>query len=166
LRRRIARPDLLDLTLGATLLFDPNGARCSLYPEEVRELLASGTVAILETEIVQANRKVLLEPIEFVPGWLEPIWSQLLPTLTYVENAYLVAIAPVTEPKNFSLLIVLGVAPNFSERAARAVATALQAHGAGLKMSIDSICYDPREGRPELLKDIDMKPTYVRSRSS
>ena len=69
-RRVVALPGrtLLSLTLGATLLFDPNGARCSLYPEEVRELLASGTVAILETEIVQANKRSFASIRRIRPG--------------------------------------------------------------------------------------------------
>jgi len=36
---------LFEITRGAILMLNPNDARCTLYPEEISELLASGTIA-------------------------------------------------------------------------------------------------------------------------
>jgi hypothetical protein len=166
-RRVVALPGrtLLTHTLGATLLLDPNGARCTLYPEEVSALIATGTVAAIESEIVQHEREVLLGPIQSIPEWFKPIWFQLLRKLQHVEKAYLLATAPASEPERLSLLIVLGVAPAFSERTTRALATALTIRGAELRLSIDSVCYDPSKGPPELLKGMDIEPAYRRGYS-
>src|SRR3546814_4427788 len=37
--------DLLELTRGATLMLNPNGTNCPLYPEEIAALLDRGEVA-------------------------------------------------------------------------------------------------------------------------
>jgi len=156
---------LLHHTLGATLMLDPNGLRCVLYPEEIRELLSSGRVAELDVEMIEEGRQMALGPVDSVPDWLEPILSRILPDLPFVENAYLLITAQPEDPEKLTLLILLGVAPAYAERSWRAIATALQAQSAELELPIDMISYDPSEGPPELLKDIAVAPVYVRVES-
>ena len=153
---------LLEHTLGATLILEPNHGWCVLYPEEIKELLTTGFVARLDVEVTEEGKELLLEPLESVPNWFESTWSALLPRLPYVDNAYLLISAPPQDPSARSLLIVFGVPPDLAERAGRAVATALQARPDGLRMPIDMLTFDPSQGRPELLKGVDIEPIYVR----
>ncbi|MBS1866800.1 MAG: SseB family protein [Acidobacteria bacterium] len=153
---------LLQHTLGATLMLDPNGVRCVLYPEEIRELLSTGRVAELHAETIEKDREMLLGPADSVPDWLEPILSRLFPDLPFVETAYLLVTARPEDPAKLTLLILLGVAAAYAERSWRAIATALQTQSAELKLPIDMISYDPSDGPPELLKGIDVAPIYIR----
>lgn len=166
-RRVVALPGrtLFQHTLGATLIFDPNGVRCMLYAEEIKELLSTGFVANVDTNVIEKGREVLLEPLKSVPDWLRPAWAKLMPSLPFVEIAYVLISAPPEDPETHTLLIVLGVAAIYAERIGRALATALQAYGDELRLSVDMISYDPNNGRPELLNGIDIEPVYVRPES-
>src|SRR5689334_4767372 len=47
---------LLEHTLGATLILEPNRQWCVLYPEEVKELLSTGFVARLDDEVTEEGK--------------------------------------------------------------------------------------------------------------
>ena len=42
--------ELLEITRGATVMINPNDVRCTLYPEEISELLASGTIVPVQKD--------------------------------------------------------------------------------------------------------------------
>ena len=127
----VARPLALNgkmfmqTTRGATLMLNPNGVGCKLYPEEVAALLDQGYMASVE-QVQHAKPLHRLRLPQAYPLWLSIALQRTLPSLNYVDAAYLLKMSHVSESEPRHWLVVLAVPPDQAERAARAVATALQ----------------------------------------
>jgi len=78
---------LFELTLGASLVLNPNRDAVMLYPEEIRELLETGQVAKVEMENLQNPAAMAFGPPRHAPDWLEEWLRVSLPQLPYVETA-------------------------------------------------------------------------------
>jgi len=154
---------LFELTLGASLVLNPNRDAVMLYPEEIRELLETSQVAKVEMENLQNPAAMAFGPPRHAPDWLEEWLRVSLPQLPYVETAYLVDAYRPEAPMTVTVMIILAVAPEHFERAGRAVTTLLQPRTRELEVSVDVLPYDPRgeEGRWEA--NLGLKPVYERS---
>ncbi|MEO7323224.1 MAG: SseB family protein [Dokdonella sp.] len=117
---------LLEMTLGAVVIVNPNDEHCTLYPEEITALLATGRVGKYETEVTTAGSHVVIaEPVS-PPGWLVKRLQTLYADLPYVEAAHLLYIAREGQPRNGVLTVVIVTTSALAERAVRATITALQ----------------------------------------
>src|SRR3546814_10503095 len=61
--------DLFELTRGATLMLNPNGTNCTLYPEEIAALLDRGEVAIVDKFTVPEPKLMDFREPEPSPTW-------------------------------------------------------------------------------------------------
>jgi hypothetical protein len=154
---------LFELTRGATLVLNPNGTSCTLYPEEIAALLDRDEVAIIECS---RSSEVCWQvcAIGQIPGWLIDSLASLYVQLTCVDAAYLTEIQSTVAPNTAGYLVVLAVAQKDAERAARATTTMLQpmcnAHGSS---SVDLTTFVP-EHPPDWLTELQIEPFYRRGR--
>src|SRR3546814_12481467 len=81
--------DLFDLTRGATLMPNPNGTNCTLYPQEIAPLLDRAEVAIVD-QFNPPHPKLMdfREPAPS-PPWLTHLLLALSPPLPCAPSAYL-----------------------------------------------------------------------------
>ena len=115
---------LFESTRGATLMLNPNGFNCTLYPEEIAALLDRGEVAVVAHKEVsgeQLSVGALARPAD----WLVAPLIDLLAQLPFVEMAYLAELRMAHEPDQAGLLVALAVPSEHAERAARAITTAI-----------------------------------------
>jgi hypothetical protein len=154
--------DFLQVTYGATLMLNPNDAFCVLYPEEVAALLATGDLPRCETEVLQTERTFGFRPPISAPEWFEPALLQVISSLPYIQQVYLVEMVPPENPSHVTLLISLGVEPSLKERAARAVSAGMQHRYKNLKVAVDLTTYDPNDGPPEWATAVEAAPIYDR----
>lgn len=148
---------------GATLMLNPNDHHCTLYPEEIRSLLATGTLPVIRREDTTAPRDVWIGMPDSVPAWLIDHLTQTLATMPFVERGYLVSMKETDSTERITWVIVLAVAPEYAERAARAVITMLQAPPVDLETAIDLTTFDPATGCPSWIDDPEVQPFYERS---
>lgn len=154
--------ELFEMTRGATLMLNPNDGGAVLYPEEIESLLTSGTVAQVRKDTWHEGPTWFGSPDQ-QPPWLVPVLTQTLTKQTFVASAYLIQTATAAHPEVVSLLIVLGVAPKYSERAARACMTSMQPaiQQSPPDQTIDLTVFDPAEGLPAYIAESDVEPFYT-----
>ena len=155
--------DFFEVTLGATLILNPNEDHVILYPEEAQELLESGNVAPIDVEQLQEDTTRGFRLPIHAPDWLEARLQDMFAELPYVESAYLAEMIRPDDPENFVLILAAGVAPENAERAGRAVSTKIYACCAGLQISVDLVTYDPEEEVPDWVRSLDLQPIYERT---
>lgn len=142
----------LELTHGATVMLNPNDGGCVLYPEEVSALLKSGTVARVEGFNLEADTPLLIMDEAEPPAWLASALIALYESLSFVEVAYLLNVAPSERPEQRTFLVAIGVAQEHAERAARASITSLQSAVAKADIPLDLTSFDPAQGLPDYLR--------------
>lgn len=157
--------DFFRLTLGATLVLNPNQDQVILYPEEIQGLLESGTMAPIDVEQLQEPTEMGFRLPIHAPGWLESRLQDMFAQLPYVETAYLAEMIRPHDRENFVLVIAAGVAPENTERAGRAISTKLPACCVGLQMAVDLMTFDPADEPPAWVRSLDVRPIYERMRS-
>jgi hypothetical protein len=155
--------DFFQLTYGATLMLNPNDASCVLYPEEIAALLATGNIPICENEVLRTERTFGFRLPISAPDWFQPALLQVISSLPYIQQAYLVEMVPPGNPSHVTLLISLGVEPSMAERAARAVSAGMQHRYQNLKVAVDLTTYDPNEGPPDWATAVEAAPIYDRA---
>ncbi|GAA0713264.1 SseB family protein [Dokdonella soli] len=117
---------LLEISLGAVVIVNPNDEHCTLYPEEIETLLATGRVADIDTEAATAGGHVVVRESAAPPAWLVKRLQTLYAGLSYVEAARLLYIARQEEPEKGVLTVVIVTTSALAERAVRATITAIQ----------------------------------------
>lgn len=152
-----------ELTLGASLILNPNRDAVMLYPEEIRELLETGQVAEVQRENLLEPAAMAFDLPRHAPDWLAEWLRVSLPQLPYVETAYLVDAHRPEAPAVVTVMIVLAVAPEYFERVGRAVTTLLQPYAHELEVFVDVLPYDPRGEKGQWGKNLELKPVYERS---
>ncbi len=141
----------LELTQGATVMLNPNDGGCVLYPEEVSALLQGGTVARVEKLAFEVETPFLVMEEANAPVWLLVTLKALYEGLAFVDVAYALRVATPEHPDHPTYLIVIGVAPEHAERAARATITQVQSAVAEAELPLDLTVFDPAHGLPEYL---------------
>lgn len=155
--------DFFEVTLGATLILNPNEDHVILYPEEAQGLLESGTVAPIDVEQLQEETTRGFRLPIHAPDWLEARLKDMFAQLPYVESAYLAEMIRLDDPENFVLILAVGVAPEDAERAGRAVSTRIYNYCAGLQISVDLVTFDPSVGPPEWVHSLNVRPINERT---
>lgn len=158
--------DFLEITYGAMLMLNPNDASCVMYPEEIGALLATGNIPVCESEVLRTDRILGVRLPVSAPGWFQPYLVQVLSSLPYIQQAYLVETVLLENPSHVTLLISLGVEPSKAERAVRAVSAGMQQRWQNLKVNVDMTTYDPNDGPPDGVSEVEAKPIYDRLSST
>ncbi len=154
---------LFEHTRGATLMLNPNDAHCVLFPEEITALLDTGTIPILETEVLQSARTVGFRPPISAPEWLQPYLVHVVSRLSYVQYVYLVEMLMPDNPSNVTLLIVLGVESSLADRVVRAVSRAMQHRWKDVGANVDMTTFDPAAAEPpDWVAALTLPPIYRR----
>lgn len=158
---------LLELTRGATLMLNPNDARCVLYPEEVDTLLRTGFIARIERFMVEEGTAPLVgPPTNEPPSWLIDALITALAKLPFVQLAYIAGLYGRTEePQQTGFLIAIGGDRQYAERAIHAATAVLQplcqAHEGP---AVDMTHFDASaEECPEWVGKFSLKPFYDRA---
>lgn len=157
---KITGRDLLAGTRGATFMLNPNDGGCVLYPEEVDALLSTGTVARIEKIHLDDDVPIQVSNKADPPVWLVPNLKRLYTQLPFVQMAYLLEVALPQSLDKRSLLIVLGVAPEYAERAVRATTTDIQALCVHDDVALDITTFDPVKGYPAYLHQPGVERLY------
>lgn len=142
---------LLEATLGATLVMNPNDNRSILYPEEVRTLLATGRIAQVWSETPTKPRDVAVRPPVHAPKWFIEKVRAAEKLLPFVSAAYLIECSPPNNQKYIELHLSLAVAKDDAERAVRALTVHLGARLSKLKASLVMTTFEPTEQKPDWL---------------
>lgn len=155
--------DFLEVTLGATLMLNPNQDQVTLYPEEIQSLLESGTVPPIDVEQLQEATEMGFRLPIHAPDWLEGRLQDMLAQLPYIERAYIAEMIRPNDHENFVLIIAAGVTPDNAERAGRAISAKLPVCCAGLQIAVDLMTFDPTGEPPEWVRSLDARPIYARA---
>jgi hypothetical protein len=160
---------LFELTLGATLMMNPNEHRCVLYPEEIETLLRTGDIAKISLFTPEEKRELGVgAPVDAPPAWLLEALVSTAATLPYVERIYLAAIYDTSgEPRQKNFLLALCALDGRGERAMHAINNALQllcrAHGGP---GLDLTYFETSGQAPVWIEELSLKPCYNRSRGA
>ena len=156
--------DFFELTLGATLMMDPNDWSCTLYPEEVEALLRTGRVATIETFVVKEKAEPLVGPPQGHPARLIDELTRTLATLPFIQTAYLAGVYNRTDvPEQTGFILALGGDPKQAERATHAIATALQLTCTGhSNLPVDVGYFDIRGDAPSWVTGLGLQSFYDR----
>jgi hypothetical protein len=152
---------LFDVTRGAVVMINPNDARCTLYPEEIAELLASGTIAPIQKSQFQENETRCYK-LDQVPRLLAKALEKTLPGIRTVEVAYVAGLKWQQPDHPDSLLIALGGNADKTEQEVRATATALHLAVERLDRPVDMVHFDMSQAQPEWIRRLGLKPVYRR----
>lgn len=116
----------LQASAGAIVVVNPNDEHCTLYPEEIGHLLATGHVADLDREVLSEDRQVWIRDPESPPTWLIDSLRALYATLPFVDVARLFEMGTDRELSNGVLTVAVKTKEVDSERATRATITVIQ----------------------------------------
>lgn len=153
--------EILEITRGATVMINPNDVRCTLYPEEISELLAKGTIVPVWKDQVREGEARYFK-LAKVPSVLAKGMKKALPDIRSVESAYVVGLKWQEAERPDSLLIVLGGRPDRADREVRALATALYRTFQDLDKAVEVIHFDGSQAKPEWIRRLKLVPVYRR----
>lgn len=152
---------LFDISRGAIVMINPNDARCTLYPEEICELLASGTIAPVQKDQFEENGTRCYK-LDKLPRQLTKALKKSLPDIRGVEIAYVAGLKWQQPNLPDSVVIALGGHPGRAEREVRAVATALHRTIDAFDQPVDMVHFDCNGAKPEWIRHLGLKPVYRR----
>jgi hypothetical protein len=117
---------LLEATRGAMLIVNPNHESCTIFPEEVDQLLATGRVGLVTSERITEDRPMLIGMPRDPPVWLISGLNPHYAKLPFIAAAYLLESARPETPDTRTWLIYLIVEPPYEDCAVHATSAALQ----------------------------------------
>lgn len=156
---------LLEATKGASLTVNPNDTWCTLYPEEISALLATGDVACVRKVTLEENEASVFK-LEKVPTPLIKALRKSLPKLADVKVAYVAGVRWRQSNHPDSLMIVLGGGVHGAEREVRATTTMLHSVFERLNMTVDMQHFNGADPLPDWIQRLDLKPVYRRRASA
>lgn len=148
---------------GATFMLDPNDTSTTLYPEEITALLADGSAAIAPTSVPEAP--VSVSPPLPEDAWVVDLVVTAVQAIEDVQAAHLVHAHADGSLEPTGLLAVVAVPPALAERAARAVALALQASPRTPRLAVDMTSYAP-DAPPDWVTLEGLGPAWARRPSA
>lgn len=152
----------MQATRGAVLALNPQDAlSCVLYPEEVAALLDEGRMAGVQKLQLNGDTMVI-GPLDDRPDGLVGVVAAVLSELPFVEIAYLLSCQARASSEPGSVVLAIGCKTQFAERAARALAAALQRKAEQLDVVLDVMPIDPSKP-PPWIEELKLKPVYRRS---
>lgn len=152
----------LESTLGATLILNPNNQWCKLYPEEVRVLLRTGQVAVLEADKYEERTQIAVSNPDNVPERLVKVVSEILATLAEVHAAYLVDMRfePYLDAPNWVLAV--STPKSTSTRICRAILAELQSRESLTDKPLSLLTLPIEDPLPEWATELKPEPIYRR----
>lgn len=153
--------EMLQATHGATVMINPNDVRCTLYPEEIAELLANGTIVPIQKDYFEEGQTRCFK-LRKVPPALVKAMKKALPRIDGVEVAYVAGLRWQEANRQDSLMIALGGRSDREDRETRATATALQRVIQQLNQAVDIVHFDSSEAKPAWINHLGLKPVYRR----
>lgn len=145
---QVAGRELLEATRGATLMLDPNDVGMTLYPEEVAALLDEGRAAPAPVAFDGPELELLPAHIHR-DGWLLDLLETALAPIESIQRIHLAAARPsAAEGEADRLLVIVAAPPVGVERAARAIAVALERSPKIPWLPIDLTSYAPEGAAP------------------
>lgn len=151
---------LFESAPGATFMLNPNDRRCTLYPEEIRALLAHGQMARFSTETLQQDIKIAVTPPTDVPPGFEDIATRVLSTFPGVLRAYLCEFRQETALDHPWLVIAVLGRDLDEQRVGRALATAIQTGDTRVEATVDLYFLKEGGATPDWLADGTILPFY------
>lgn len=117
---------LLESTRGAIFIINPNHEACTLYPEEIEQLLTTGRIGLVTCETIREGQTVLAGPPLEKPDGLVNGLVALYAKLPFVLAAYLLETVRPQISNEAIWLVSLVVEPPYEDRAVHATSAALQ----------------------------------------
>lgn len=152
---------LFESTKGASLTINPNDTWCTLYPEEISELLDTGNVARVRKFQFDENEARTIK-LGKLPVPLIKALRKSLSKLSDVKVAYLAGIRWRQPDHPDSLLIVLGGSAHGAEREVRATVTMMQPIFERLNQPVDMHHFNYADPTPDWIRALGLKPVYRR----
>ena len=152
---------LFEATRDATFMLNPNDTTCTLYPEEIADLLSGRPVA--RAPIAGNAAGVEVEPANDDDLWIGQLACGALKPIEAVTALYqLKAHTGAAGPP--AALLVIGVPEQHAERAARAIGARLEANAHRLNCAVDLTVFDPSKPPPDWLVPVIDSPVWRRER--
>lgn len=137
--------ELLSITLGATLMLDPNHRDCMFYPEEMEALLRDGSAGVAIRCSIEEDTKVSASRPRKIPTRMASALRQTYSKIDAVQAAYLTIVRWEHDRLHPTLFIAVVVEKAERERVLRATVAAIQPHLTEPGLSIDVAAVDPEE---------------------
>jgi len=153
--------EMLQATRGATVMINPNDVRCTLYPEEIEELLANGTIVPIQKDHFEEGQTRCFK-LRKVPPALVKAMKKSLPKIGGVEVAYVAGLKWQEANRQDSLMIALGGRSDREDREIRATASALEQVIQQLNQPVDIVHFDSNQAKPAWINHLGLKPVYRR----
>ncbi|MCK9366592.1 MAG: enhanced serine sensitivity protein SseB C-terminal domain-containing protein [Metallibacterium scheffleri] len=146
----MAGRELLELTRGATLMFNPNVDRIVLYPPEVNAVLTGQSIGVFSREVKTESEQVGACLPSCSPDALTPVLQKRFATEPSVRAAYLVELHRGPELADISLLLGIVVAAAHHERLLQLTTLWIQPALQDLTMPLSILLCEPDEELPEV----------------
>jgi hypothetical protein len=137
--------DLLTITLGATLMLDPNHRDCVFYPEEMEALLRDGSAGMAINRTTESTTRVAVSSPRNIPAKMASALRSMYTKLGSVQRAYLTIVRMEHDFHHPSLFIVAIARVEERERVLRATVAAIQPHIEEPGLPIDIAVIAPDE---------------------
>ena len=153
---------LFDATRGATFMLNPNDTSCTLYPEEIADLLSGRPVS--RAPVADHIEGVGVEAAEEGDLWIARLVAGALEGIEPVTVLYQLKAHVPNGAGQPAVLLVIGVPEQHSERAARAVSARLEANAHRLLCAVDLTHFDPYAPVPDWIEPFAAHPVWRRER--
>lgn len=152
---------LFEVTKGASLTINPNDTWCTLYPEEISDLLATGNIAWIRKDQLGENEACAFK-LDRIPAPLIKALRKSLPKLSDVKVAYVAGLHWRQPNRPDSLLVVLGGGAHGADHEVRATVTMLQPVFKRLNQPLDMDQFNGDDSTPDWIRHLGLKPVYRR----
>jgi hypothetical protein len=152
---------LFDATRGATLMINPNDNGCTLYPEEIADLLSGRPIA--QAPVAGHATGVNVEQADESDLWIGRLAARAIEPSGLVTALYQLKGRVDGQARPAMTLLVIAVAQQHAERAAHAIGACLRNHADRVQVVVDLTAYDPREPLPDWLVPFADTPVWRRN---
>ena len=158
--------DLLQRTLGATLVLNPNDRWCKLYPDEVRQLLVHSELPNLETESLSMGTSVDIHTESVPPPGFEVFLLPQIQLLTEIERAYLTDMRLSPQEVDHHWILVAIATTEAHERTARNLVARAQPFCEERQIQFSVMVYSPDDPNDRWISELFPSPFYRRVEAS
>jgi len=156
---------LLDLTRGAAIMLNPNDWQCTLFREEIAQLLDHGILPPVQRFQIEHDGDGCVYCLEVVPRAIRKAVKKALSGIANVEVAY-IAGSRWKSGEPDGVIVAVGGTALSGEHAARAIASTLQLSLEPIDRGVDVTYFGPNMPEPPWIKDLKVPAMYRRKRSN
>ncbi len=159
-----------DALRGAAIMLNPNDWRCTLYPEEIAQLLDHGTLPPIQQFQIEHDGDAHFYRLESVPRAIQKAVKKALSGIPNAEVAYVAGVKWKTGDPEGIIVAVGGGAPS-GEHVARAISSALQLSPEPIDWGVAVTYFDSKASEPPWIENLKVpaiyrqKPANTRKRS-